>query len=93
MKNPILTSTWEKKMQDKAARQHYKDVKQVAIDARKQKLQVRICKNCSLCCTASAIAQHAIWHSAGQSAVGDVVICCAWDACMALHLCLASRKG
>lgn len=44
MKNPILTSSWEKKMQDKAARQHYKEVKQVAIDARKQKLQVRVCK-------------------------------------------------
>ena len=40
MKNPILTSSWEKKMQDKAARQQYKAVKQAAIDARKQKLQV-----------------------------------------------------
>ncbi|CAL5219037.1 g796 [Coccomyxa viridis] len=39
VKNPILTSSWEKKMQDKAARQHFKEVKQVAIDARKQKLQ------------------------------------------------------
>ncbi len=33
-------------MQDKAARQHFKEVKQVAIDARKQKLQVRTCNKC-----------------------------------------------
>ena len=33
-------------MQDKAARQHFKEVKQVAIDARKQKLQVRACNKC-----------------------------------------------
>ena len=42
MKNPILTSSWEKKMQQKAAHQHYKEVKQAAIDVRKQKLQVCI---------------------------------------------------
>ena len=47
VKNPILTSTWERKMQDKAARQHFKEVKQVAIDARKQKLQVCVCRLCS----------------------------------------------
>ena len=40
VKNPILTSSWEKKMQQKAAHQRYKEVKQAAIDVRKQKLQV-----------------------------------------------------
>ena len=40
MKNPILTSSWDKKMQQKASHQRYKEVKQAAIDVRKQKLQV-----------------------------------------------------
>ncbi len=40
MKNPILTSSWEKKMQDKAERQQYQATKQAVINARKQKLQV-----------------------------------------------------
>ena len=42
VKNPILTTSWEKKMAEKAAHQRYKEVKHAAIDARKQKLQVCI---------------------------------------------------
>lgn len=42
LRNPLLSTSWEKKMADKAASQQFKAVKQAAAHARKEKLQVRM---------------------------------------------------
>ena len=69
VKNPILTSSWEKKMQQKAAHQRYKEVKQAAIDVRKQKLQVcdmlgiAVFSRKMFCCSAALVSKVQYWHA------------------------------
>ena len=41
LRNPLLSSSWEKKMADKAASQQFKAVKKAALDVYKEKKQVR----------------------------------------------------
>ncbi len=41
LRNPLLSSSWDKKMADKAAAQQFKAVKKAALDAYKEKKQVR----------------------------------------------------
>jgi hypothetical protein len=41
LRNPKLSSSWEKKMQQKAVDKAYKEVKQAAVQAKKEAKQVR----------------------------------------------------
>ena len=40
VRNPLLATSWEKKMADKAQAQAFKEARQVSIDTRREKMQV-----------------------------------------------------
>ena len=62
LRNPLLSTSWEKKMADKAASQQFKAIKKAAIDVHKEKKQVR-----SLQPHVSPLRMHAWASSPSQS--------------------------
>ena len=46
VRNPLLATSWEKKMADKAQAQAFKEARKVSIDARREKMQVCCCARC-----------------------------------------------
>ena len=55
LRNPLLATSWEKKMADKAQAAAFREARQASIDARKEKLQARqpalcACFGCAIVC-------------------------------------------
>ena len=76
VRNPLLATSWEKKMADKAQAQAFKEARQVSIDARREKMQVRCCF-CSLSCP----------HQERMCQAGTIVSCtrCCWRCWIEAH--------